>query len=218
MNNQSHILLSTAYLPPIEYFIRMAGADAVLIEHEENYLKQTYRNRCEIYSANGLLPLVIPVIKTTGNHTPVKEIIIDNSVRWQLNHWRAIISAYNQSPFFIYYRDYFEGFYQKKFSHLFDFNYEILLTVLTLLKFDQKINFTETYLRAGNSGLNDHRYTISPKNPTTLKVYPYQQVFSERHGFMWNLSIIDLLFNTGSDAGAILSSLAKDNSVLNENR
>jgi hypothetical protein len=209
MDNQSHILLSTAYLPPVEYFARMAGAGAVLIEGEENYLKQTYRNRCEIYSANGKLPLVIPVIKASGNHTPVKEIKIDNAEPWQLSHWRAIVSAYNHSPFFIYYRDDFEGFYLKKFTSLFDFNYEILLVVLGLLKLNPKPGFTKTYLKADNSLLNDFRYSISPKKPTSLKPFPYQQVFGDRHGFLWNLSIIDLLFNTGPDAGIIVSSIAE---------
>jgi len=94
------VILSSAYIPPVDYMTWIYGAERIILEKHENYIKQTYRNRCYIYSANGKLALTIPVIKTQGNHTPIDNIVIDYSEQWQKNHMRAIESAYNSSPFF----------------------------------------------------------------------------------------------------------------------
>ena len=101
----SETILSTAYLPPIEYFAMILQSGAWKIENHEHYIKQSYRNRCNIITANGLLNLSIPVNKTDGNHTFIHDIRISYLSNWQSNHWRAIESAYNKSPFFLYYRD-----------------------------------------------------------------------------------------------------------------
>lgn len=115
-------IFSTAYLPPIQYIKSLIESDIVLIEKHETYLKQTYRNRCIILSANGPLALTIPIIKPFGNKTKTDEVVIDNSVKWKREHWRGIESAYRNSAFFEYVRDYLITFYENEWEFLFDFN------------------------------------------------------------------------------------------------
>ena len=137
MNGLNNILLSTAYLGPIEYFASMSNAKEVTIEKQEHYIKQTYRNRCLIATANGIQSLTIPVIKVNGNRTKIKDIQIAYSEKWQLLHWRAIVSAYNHSPYFLYNKDILEPFYFKEFKFLFDFNFQLLEELLGVLEIDK---------------------------------------------------------------------------------
>jgi hypothetical protein len=194
----SDIIFATAYLPPVEYISYLNKNKRVFIDVFENYIKQTYRNRCYIMAANGKLCLSIPVIKTFGNHTKVKDIEIDYSQPWQRLHWRSIESAYNTSPFFLYYRDSIEPFYEKKFHFLIDLNTEILAVLLKLCGISSEIQFTESYIENVDNTA-DLRNNISPKfKIQTIQHFPkYNQVFSDKHGFSANLSIIDLLFNEG---------------------
>ncbi|NTW32235.1 MAG: WbqC family protein [Bacteroidetes bacterium] len=193
------MVFSTAYLPPIEYFKELAKYRSIYIDKYENYIKQTYRNRCNIYTANGKLSLSVPVIKTTGNHTKIKDIEIDNNQAWQHIHWLSIESAYNSSPFFLYYRDYFEPFYNKKFKYLIDLNTELLYLLLKLCDISCEIKFSESYIETSEI-LKDYKSIISPKNKKSLvPIFPeYTQVFDDKHGFMQNLSIVDLLFCEGT--------------------
>jgi hypothetical protein len=202
---QPTILISTAYLPPIEYFLRILNADKVIIEHEETYSKQTFRNRCEIYSANGKLALIIPVIRTFGNHTKIRDIKIDYSVKWQQEHWRAIVSAYNHSPFFQYFRDVFEPFFEQKYVFLLDFNSKLLDSVLTLISDPKEICHTRTYYKILPEDALDLRSCISPKVKPTIQLPVYKQVFGAKFGFLPNLSIVDLLFNAGPETAEKLS-------------
>jgi hypothetical protein len=204
MNDSTSILLSTAYLPPIEYFVWIRKTKSIIMEREEHYIKQTFRNRCEIYSANGKHSLTIPVIKTNGNHTKIKDIKIDHTEKWQLKHWRAIESTYNQSPFFLFYRDVFEAFYLNRFTFLFDYNSQLLDVILRILKIEPKINYTQLFEKQAPMGMIDLRHEITPKKKSMLYFTPYNQVFNDRSGFISNLSIIDLIFNLGSDAQSIL--------------
>jgi hypothetical protein len=205
MKKQSSILLSTAYLPPVEYLSRIFQADKIFIEVEETYQKQTYRNRCEICSANGKLALTIPVIKTFGNHSKTRDVKIDYSRKWQLEHWRAIVSAYNNSPFFLFYKDVFEPYYFSKFEYLLDFNTQFLNSILNLLKEEKIPDFTKTFVKETSGDLDDFRNKISPKNKTDLSLTPYYQVFSDRFGFLPNLSIVDLIFNNGPESLSVLT-------------
>lgn len=202
------ILLSTAYLPPVQYMSALLSADKVFIEAHETYPKQTYRNRCVILSANGPLPLVIPVIKPKGNHTGITEAIIDYSTGWNRNHWRAIESAYRTSAYFDFIADVLKPFYSNPFNTLWVFNHELLKAILDFLELPVNINFTSSFHKTAPEGVLDLRFAISPKVkmpktglPTTL---PYFQVFEHRFGFIPNLSIIDLLFNEGLMAREIL--------------
>ncbi|MCD4664549.1 MAG: WbqC family protein [Bacteroidales bacterium] len=203
-----NILLSTTYLGPIDYFAQILQFDKLYFDKEEHYIKQTYRNRCIIYSANGRLPLSIPVIKVNGNHTKVKDIKIAYQENWQKMHWKSIVSAYNHSPFFLYYRDDFETFYNKKFKFLIDFNHQLLETVFNLLNINSEIIYTEKFIEKDNKRFADFRTRYNPKKKNPNKSFPhYTQVFEVNHGFISNLSIIDLLFNDGPNAIEYLSQI-----------
>lgn len=190
-------ILSTAYLPPISYFLVIQRSEKIIIERSEGFIKQTFRNRCYIYSANGKQALVIPVNKR--NDTKINDVRIDYSSGWNKIHWRSIESAYNKSPFFIYYSDYFLPFYERKFNFLIDFNDELTQLILKLLKISMSISYTDSFQRSFSD--YDFRYMLSPKKEySSLKMYlkEYPQVFAEKHNFMEDLSIIDLLFNRGN--------------------
>ena len=189
-------LFSIAYFPPIDYLLEMKNADRVFLEAFENYQKQTYRNRATILTSNGLYDLIIPVIRSSVKQ--IKEIRIDNSVAWQRNHWKTIESAYNHSPYFLYYRDFFEPHFQKKYIFLFDFNMELLYLLQELFKITNPIILTLSFdIQPEN--MEDFRDYFIPKNRTFRpKRMQYQQVFSDRCDFLKNLACIDYLFTTGT--------------------
>ncbi|MCK5839090.1 MAG: WbqC family protein [Bacteroidales bacterium] len=198
------ILFSSAYLPPIDYFRQLASGNEHFIEAHETYAKQSYRNRCYIYSANGKLPLIIPVIKVNGAQTKTKDIAISYSEKWQTNHWRAITSAYNSSPFFLYYQDDFKLFYQQNIPLLIDFNQMLLTKILEMTGITAAISFTESYIKTPIN-LIDQRIVFDPKRETPFPCKPYIQVFSNKSGFIPGLSIIDLLFNLGPETRSYLT-------------
>lgn len=194
--------LSTAYLAPIQYYGKLARYP-VFIERDCNYVKQTYRNRCNIASANGVMPLTIPVDKGEKEKCLTRDIRISSHADWQTLHWRAITSAYNSTPFFEYYIDDLIPFYEKKWDFLFDFNNEIQQKIIELLDINVNIRFTEEYKTDFSADEMDFRETIHPKKKTEDKDFspvPYYQVFEQKFGFQPNLSIIDLLFNMGNEA------------------
>lgn len=193
-------VFSTAYLPPIEYFINAVKYKNIYLEYYENFTKQTYRNRFSVYNSNGQLNLSIPVIKINGNHTLIKDIKISYDIPWQQIHWKSLFSAYNASPYFQYYKYDFEGFYNKKFDSLFDFNLKLLKFIFKLLDIEINIFFTEKFEKNYND-IIDFRYITNPKlkrKKNLMQEYP--QVFDNKYGFIQNLSIIDLLFNEGPNA------------------
>jgi len=186
----------------------MLESKKIFIENDEHYTKQTYRNRCLIYTANGSFPLSIPVVRVNGNHTKIRDIEISYFENWQQHHWRSIVSAYNQSPFFLYYMDDLEVFYKRKFKFLLDFNMQLTEHVLDCLDLNQKITLTEKYIENNDLLYLDMRNQFSPKKKNTDILFPeYVQVFGEKHGFIPNLSIIDLLFNEGPNALGYLEAL-----------
>ncbi|MEG2071452.1 MAG: WbqC family protein, partial [Bacteroidales bacterium] len=156
-----HILLSVAYLPPVEYFVLLSNGD-VSIEKHEYYCKQSYRNRTILLTANGINQLSIPICHQQ-NKMLIKEVKIDYKTPWQRNHWKTIESAYNNSPFFLYYQDYIKPFYQKQYPYLFDFNMELINILLKLLKLDIPYRFTTEY-RENIPNTIDARKIIHPKN------------------------------------------------------
>jgi hypothetical protein len=182
-------------------------SDKIIIEQHEHYIKQTWRNRCRIAAANGVQDLVIPV-HLSGNHTPMNEVRIDYDGIWQRQHWQSIRSAYGNSPFFEFYADYFSPFYEKNnWDKLIDFNSEIFSVTMKLLKINPEFSFTTEYIPADENYI-DNRNSISPKKSIEedpdFMVKRYVQVFEERHGFIPNLSIIDLLCCCGPTSSEIL--------------
>lgn len=200
-------LLSSAYLAPVQYYCKLYAARKVYEERCDNYIKQTYRNRCVIATANGPLSLTIPVVRK-GNNQPMRDVEISDHGRWTELHWNAIVSAYEQSPYFEYYADDFRPFYEKPFHFLVDFNEALQSLVCSLLNIEIDIEHTTTYLKEAESGVQDFRTIVSPKQSLeadpAFKPCPYYQVFLMRHGFMPNMSIIDLLFNMGPESRRIL--------------
>jgi hypothetical protein len=202
------VILATTYLGTIGYFSVLAQSGAVLIEQYDSYHKQTFRNRCCILAANGPLDLVIPVLKSSGIKTLVKDVRIDYSTRWQINHWRSLFSAYNSSPFFEYYAPFLESFYIKKWNFLLDFNIEITKLILELLQLNMELSLTTIYQKE-YSLMVDLREAISPKaefiiEGSKVPFSRYTQTFNNKFGFVPNLSIVDLLFNCGPESESIL--------------
>lgn len=200
------IILSSAYLAPVEYYSALAKAETIFLEHYDSYVKQTYRNRCNIAAANGVLSLTIPVEKSGGEKVLTRDIRISQHNEWQIHHWKSIESAYNSTPFFEYYKDDLFPFYEKKWNFLWDFNFEIQAKVLELLEINPKIQLTENYKTEWDESVIDLRDKIHPKKEKQHSdSKPYYQVFDQRFGFQPNLSIIDLLFNMGNEAQLIIS-------------
>lgn len=201
----SEILLSTAYLAPVQYYTKLAVYEKAKIEQFESYQKQTYRNRCRILGGNGPIDLTIPVVKNSGAKTLLKDVKIENLGNWQMKHWRTIVSAFNSSPFFEYYVDDFQPFFERSFDFLLDFNQELNEVLLELLELDVEIELTSDFIK--NPEITDYRTLISPKShQPDLNFNPveYTQTFHDRFGFVPNLSVIDLLFNVGPESGSIL--------------
>jgi hypothetical protein len=202
---KGNIILPTAYNPPLSYMMVMMYHNCFQIDIHETYPKQTWRNRCRILTANGILDLSIPVEKPVHDPPFTGNIVTSNHLHWQRNHWRSICSAYRNSPYFIYYADLFETRYLSPyFGRLIDWNNTLLANLIEELKigctFSNTISFTKEPF-----GPYDYRLYLTPKKPFDLFKWPtYHQVFSEKYDFFPDLSIIDLMFNLGPDSGEYL--------------
>ena len=197
------ILVSTAYLPPVEYFSLISQSAEVLIEKEENYLKQSYRNRCYILSAHGTQMLTVPVYLGSFHKTLTKDIRIDYSKRWQQVHSGAFKSSYNSSPYYEFYNEIFDKIISKNHVFLLDLNMDLTLAILKLLKVSSSLSYTTDFISIGSIE-NDFRYKITPKKESSFQGKEYIQVFNNGNGFTPKLTILDLLFNTGPDSGNYL--------------
>jgi hypothetical protein len=203
------ILLSTAYLPPVQYMSKFLTGGSVIIETHENYQKQSYRNRSCIYGANGRQCLVIPVIKTHGEKTPISLVEIDHKAPWRKIHLKSIHSAYKLSPFYEFYADEFNGLFDERVSLILDWNTRFLKYILRLLELPAEIKSTAVYEKFPDH-TTDLRQSIHPKTrlikpDERFNPVPYNQVFGERYGFIPNLSIIDLLFNEGPNTREVMA-------------
>ncbi|MDP1622582.1 MAG: WbqC family protein [Bacteroidales bacterium] len=201
------VLLPTAYLPSVNYMAEAIKADEIVIEAFETYTKQTCRNHCTIFGPNGKQKLTIPVIKVNGNHTLTKDVLISAHQPWQKIHWRSIETAYNNSPFFLYYQDQIAHLYHKKFRHLLDMNTEILFIILKILNASQPVRFTQIFEKHPDYEI-DLRTILGVKLSGKQTKYPgYTQVFETSHGFIPGLSILDVIFNLGPEASLYLASI-----------
>ncbi|MBN2480965.1 MAG: WbqC family protein [Bacteroidales bacterium] len=203
------VLLTTAYLPPVQYISKFVLNREILLEKHENYQKQSYRNRCYIYGANGRQSLVIPVSKQPENDCGILDVSIDHNKKWQRNHWRSIESAYRLSPYFEYYSDDFAAFYNQRIDNLFEWNLVLLRYILDILGIATRIRFTGSW-HIPEDHRADFRNSIHPKHRLSkpdpfFRIIPYQQVFTSKFGFISGLSIIDLIFNEGPHARDVVS-------------
>lgn len=199
--------LSTAYFPPIHYFCKILQAKDIWIEQEEHFLKQSYRNRCIITSSNGRIPLTIPV-KRANSGLPIKEVEIDYTEDWQQQHYRTLLTAYGSSPFFEFYIDDLKKVFNERIPLLWELNKKILNICCELLQIDKTITYTNKY---ESHVQEDFRLQIHPKKKfqkedKTFAPKPYWQPFSETLGFQENLSILDLIFNMGTESEIYLLS------------
>ena len=185
-------IFPTAYLPSIEYVSLFLKTEDASIELFETYQKQSCRTRTNVMTANGIQTLTIPVIKTNGNHTLTKDIEISYKESWQQVHLRCLESAYRKSAYFDYYFPYFEKIYRQKFNTLVELNDFCLKTILKIMKVKKDYSFTTDFERIVDE--NDYRISLS-KGTNKIEMKPYYQVFADRHGFIPNLSIVDLLFH-----------------------
>ena len=202
-------LLQTTYFGPIQWYQKLYRYDHCLIEQYDSYQKQTYRNRCLIATANGVQALTIPVEHSplTSHHSPlVKDLRISDHNQWRRVHWNALQSAYSESPFFDYYADDLHPFFERKYNFLIDFNEAIRQKICELIDIRPSVEYTSEYISAitpQTSDITDYRDVIHAKHPQpddTFEAKRYWQVFQHKHGFLPNLSILDLLFCMGPES------------------
>lgn len=199
------VLIDLQYLPSLEFFTCVLNFDEIILESNEYFVKQSYRNRCYLQGANKIEILSIPVID--GNKKVLmKDIKIDYSQRWETIHWRTINAAYGKSPFFEFFADYFQSIYEKKPIFLWDLNYSFLTICLKLLKQNKTIRQTEFYQKEPNMGVFDARSLINAKKTFETNNFYRPVVYQQNFGndFVPNLSVIDLLFCRGNQSLEIL--------------
>ena len=206
------VLIECHYFPSIPYFASLYSAKKIILESNEHFSKQTYRNRCEIMTANGVEKLIVPLTSKHGK-VFIKDVRIDYSQKWLQGHWRTIQSAYGKAPFFEFYSDALHSILFSKKEFLFDLNLELLTICLKWLKLNPEITESMSYVNETSAGILDLRNVISAKNrdllPPQLISVNYTQVFGNM--FVKNLSLIDLLFCEGPRALEIVRSSSRMN-------
>jgi hypothetical protein len=200
------VIIAPAYFGNIQHFSILANADDILVDVHEHFVKQSYRTRCSIYGANGKLSLYLPMEKRS-ERTPLKDVKISYAENWQRLHWKSLETAYRSTPFFEYYEDdiipFFEG---QHYQFVVDLNEAVQQVLCELLELTPTFSNTEFYQKE-HPGRIDYRAEIHPKHEDYI--HPeYPQIFADRHGYIPNLSVLDLLFNLGSEAASYLRKLS----------
>ena len=196
------VLLSTAYLPPAAWFAAAKMSGRVLVEACETFQKQSWRNRCNIYSPDGVQSLLVPVLHAGSRY--IRDIRIDYSKNWVHLHRRAITTAYSPTPFYRYYWDEIDAILSRRHEFLFDLNLEICQKLMAMLGIRTPLGLTSEY-ESAPTGLCDLRSAIHPKKEWDgWQPKEYYQLFRERHGWLPGLSVLDLLFNEGPEAANYL--------------
>lgn len=196
-------LLSLNYLPNITWFKSYVQYGNIWLERHENFVKSTGRNRTEIAAANGRQTLTIPLAGGRDHHRKYTDTKIAYITNWQANHWHSIRSAYGSAPYFEFYAHVFQKFYEKEYPYLFDFNLELLNATISVLKLKKGFELTATYEKTPVDIADMRsRRSVTPEDALLPR---YLQVFEARHGFITNLSILDLIFNIGPQSGQYLA-------------
>ncbi|UOE37638.1 WbqC family protein [Chryseobacterium oryzae] len=192
-----NILLPVFYLPPISWFSEFLNPEnEVTFEQFENFPKQTYRNRANIFGANGQLSLIIP-IHHNGSRI-YKDIKVSYREDWQKLHWKSIKTAYQSSPYFEYYEDKLIKLYEEKNKFLLDLNLKSIEIIQNILKTDKAHSLNSEYLK--NPEQSNFREKFSAKNPSDYDMEEYYQTFSDKMGFLKDLSVLDLICNKGPES------------------
>ena len=197
------VLLSTTYFGPIQWYQKLHRMPCIIEQHD-HFVKQTYRNRCVIATANGTQTLTVPIERYDGMKCAMRDIRISDHGNWRHLHWNALVSAYGETPFFEFYADDLRPFFEKQHTFLFDLNLDIMHTMCQLLDVRPQVTLSEQYivLPSEDDAVVDFREAIRPKHPlpdADFNPTPYYQVRAQRYGFLPNLSILDLLFNEGPE-------------------
>ena len=193
------MVFQPTYFSPVYQFQKLIKSDTVIFEVFDNYQKQTYRTRCSIYGANGKLSLNIPIKHHNGVRQKTRDIKIENAFPWQKNHFKSLENAYRSSPYFEFYEDELIPFYNKEYTYLLDFLLETQKWSFDTLQLDIDFQKTKEFITHYPKD-EDYRYLSDAKSKETFPVQAYNQVFAQKHGFIPNLSILDLLFNEGPNA------------------
>jgi len=208
------VLIESQYLPSVAYFALIANAKKVIIESNEFFEKQSYRNRCSIQTAAKILDLSVPV-HHQGKKIIIKNLTIDYIQKWQNTHWRSMETAYKNAPFFDYYSDHIKDTIYSDIDNLLDLNNQLLTICLKFLQIDTRVEFSSAYNKECEGDIFDARSVIHPKKELSklnwFKAVSYYQLFGK--DFVKNLSILDLLFNEGPTALEVL----KSSIVINKN-
>ncbi len=205
-NIKNKILIENQYFGCVSYYSSLYKFSNILIEQCESWQKMSFRNRCMILGANGLIDLTVPLQNGREQKKMIRDVKIDNHSLWQKQHWRSISSCYGKSAFFEFYKDWLESFYEKKFVYLFDMDLEILFWLKSLLKIKAEIEMTDSFIKEYPEDTIDLRNKWLPKNfQSSSNNIHYNQVFETRNGFQPNLSVLDILFCEGPNAKSILS-------------
>ncbi len=191
-------LILPTYFPSISHFAVIAQSDSITFEMEDNFQKQTNRNRTYIYSPNGIQLLNIPVKHSKEKHQKTKDILIENEFDWQKQHFKSLEAAYRSSPFFEYFEDDIVPIFEKKHTFLMDLNFEVFDIVTKCLRMKLEFEKTTEYFHEAQD-FTDFRYLANGKKDAN-SFEKYTQVFDDKHGFINNLSVLDLLFNEGKFA------------------
>ena len=191
------ILIHPTYFPSISHYAAMVQADQILFEADDHYQKQTNRNRMYIYSANGTQLLNLPIKHTKNTHQKYKDVVLETAFDWQKQHFKSLEAGYRTSPFFEFYEDNIRPIFEKRHHFLFDLNLETHAIVCKALQIDLPYQLTEEYHK--ETPAVDLRVLANGKKDPHLFT-PYTQVFGQKHGYLNNLSILDLLFNEGPQA------------------
>lgn len=206
LTDQETLIIELQYLPPIQYFVYLNTFEKTVIDINDKYIKQTYRNRCRINGANKVEDLIIPIKKIAGQKMITSEVEIDHQQKWRGKHMRALQSAYGKAPFFEFYADELFEIFNKKQKTLLELNKELLTKCLEFLELNVKIDFTEIKKNAGKNVCYNAKNEINPKNSVSknsiFSAKKYFQVFG--NNFVNNLSVIDLIFCEGPQARHII--------------
>jgi hypothetical protein len=199
------IVFELQYFPPVSFFSTLFEETYFYLDTYEIYRKMSFRNRCLIAGAQGIISLSVPLQQGRNQQLPMNEVRISDAEKWQLRHFKSIRSAYNRSPFFDFYQDELAAIYQRPFDLLTDWNICCLEWIKEKLDWHSGIRFTECAIPYQSDGVTDLRNRVIPKNYMEWNPVKYRQVFEERTGFFPNLSILDLLFNCGPRTSELLS-------------